>query len=80
MWLVYFDRINAESGSDGFTFCGALRESISKEPYSTAEINVTVHGTSPSCGWRKGRSGMESGCEYIADSRQGIAVQLGGWA
>jgi hypothetical protein len=40
------------------------------------------HGASSGCGWRRRPTGMEGSCEYIkytvADSRQGVVLQLGG--
>jgi hypothetical protein len=49
------------------------------------EMFIMVHnGASSGCKWRKHPPDMEGSCEYIesavADTRQGVALQLGGWA
>jgi hypothetical protein len=42
------------------------------------------HGASSGCGWRRRPPDMEDTYEYteqaVADSRQGVVLQVGGWA
>jgi hypothetical protein len=55
-----------------------LYRSISVGPLST------WHDASSRCGWRRRPPGMEGSCEYIeyaiADSQQGMVLQLESWA